>query len=454
MWWPITVLSGQFGTIQRFNPPQADLSGQITLHPFKRRFSVKPIHLLAMAASLILAAAESSRADMPGLRALLPAQATLGGWPIERLRPLSLTRGDLVVGGVNAGRGVLLRVPLARPTAAATVLVAPGALRTLVGGVPQPWGRDLYVTDPVADAAGSVAFGVWDGYQSRFERWWWDGGSGLLRPIGKFWNHLAGDPLKTLLESPLSLNSGREIAFTDLVADKAWALAAGVFVRAPDGAERAVVTPGQTLEGVAVRQAVSPSISDKGAIALLASLGASVLPEPFLAAPAGLSFTINRIPLDVAGQAYFVPTRIALSRDGKSVLLKGINDPDPNSIETALWIGSPAGLRPLLVRGQALPGGGTFKSLQVVSAVTPWNAEGRFAFLADLAGGGQGLYVCDEQGQISPVLISGMDTAFGKVRTVGGLGLALGDAGQIAVGLSFVGGAAAEGIFLITPSGQ
>src|SRR3954470_22577403 len=108
-----------------------------------RRARLKLTQLLAIATGLILVMPRLSSADVPDLRPLLPAQATLGGWALEKLRPRALTRGDLVVGGVNAGRGVLLRVPPARPTAAATVLVAPGAPMTHFGAAGPEWGQDL-----------------------------------------------------------------------------------------------------------------------------------------------------------------------------------------------------------------------------------------------------------------------------------------------------------------------
>ena len=119
------------------------------------------------------------------------------------------------------------------------------------------------------------------------------------------------------------------------------------------------------------------------------------------------------------------------------------------------WSGGP--LIPLLKAGQALPGGGTFKDLDLPDDyLVASNDAGQYAFGATLTEGGvtrHGAYLLNPDGTLALILKEGMTTALGTVTHLGTAqldGVGLNNQGQAALSVQIDKGAAE--IVLLTPS--
>jgi hypothetical protein len=120
-------------------------------------------------------------------------------------------------------------------------------------------------------------------------------------------------------------------------------------------------------------------------------------------------------------------------------------------------------LAPVLLPGQRLPDGSTFKALQIYEldavGISAANEAGQHVILARLDEAGQSrtaAYLLEEDGSLSLILKSGATTDLGVVASIGARngqdGVGLNRRGQVAVPVRF--GSDPDTLVLLTSTGQ
>jgi hypothetical protein len=242
-----------------------------------------------------------------------------------------------------------------------------------------------------------------------------------------------------------AINNPGDIAFPAAVLNAAGKPSDGLFFRGRGGKLEAVALPDQELPGgVKVGQAVSASLNDAGVVAFLTS------------------------PAAASALAGGTPTAAFLWSQGTAtpMVLPGMAAPGGGQFQAVAWPrvnnanstvllaasvkggGGPWGLyrfaggaiTPLVVPGQAMPGGGQFKDLLLLGYISPANEAGQHVFEAILADGSQAAYRLDADGKLSLVLKSGMTTDLGPFTRFAdpngsnvSFGISLNNKGQIAM---------------------
>jgi hypothetical protein len=316
---------------------------------------------------------------------------------------------------------------------------------------------------------GSVAFDLVNLNASDAEvgMFRWDADSQQLTPLG-----LPGTPATDGLTfaptgSPPSglfpgtaINNRNEVAFGHNVTDAGGkAVGQGVFLMGQDGMLRAVALPAQVLpDGGAVHAAFCWSLNDAGAIGFTAQLDPSEAILPYL----WENGAITAINLNIAGGGQIAGKNDAVyvnNHDDSALVAakQGLLGPFGLYRWRAGAPGAAALLSPVLQAGQALPGGGTFRDLDMGDAfVITANDAGQYAFDATLTEGGikrHGAYLLNPDGTLSLILKEGMTTALGTVTHLGTgqlNGVGLNRQGQVALSVQMDNGV--PEIVLLTPS--
>jgi hypothetical protein len=317
------------------------------------------------------------------------------------------------------------------------------------------WPVGLQILPPVAmNQLGDVVFvaGTADDQTESFNTYLWESRQQKVTPIV-----VSGAPALPNLAfeqgggAVPTISNSNELAIVAKVRDASGHVRDSVWYLSRDRKLLPVAVPGQILPGGGViEEACCTSINNLGAIAFLARRQGD--PQDAFSAylwEAGTITPVAAIGTPVAGGA-IVGTVWAVC----------VNDRN-RSVTFEASVGSPSGLvgiyrfaggtvTPIVVPGQALPGGGVLKNEHGLSYP---NAAGEFAFWATLDDGSTGAYLLDERGTISLILKSGTATPFGRVTNVAqgnGLshGIALNTRGQVAVTLRFDNGV--DGLVLLT----
>jgi hypothetical protein len=318
------------------------------------------------------------------------------------------------------------------------------------------WPSDIGPVIPMnMNQHGSVAFNLFNGGNTSIGIFRWDGDLRQTTLIAR-----SGMPAVDGLTftpgafSGTAINNSNEVAFAHQVKDAAGkVLGQGLFFLGRDGVLHVVARPGQALPGGgAVSAAYVVSLNDAGAVGFDVQLTPNSAPRLYL----WENGTITAISSNIAGGG-----QIGGWND-----LVWVNNHDHTALVTAhrgssgpfglyRWSGGP--LTPALEAGQALPGGGTFKDLDLLDDyLIASNDAGQYAFGATLTEGGftrHGAYVLNPDGTLSLIVKEGMTTALGTIThlatgTLSGIGL--NTQGQVALPVRIDNGA--PEIVLLTPS--
>jgi hypothetical protein len=302
---------------------------------------------------------------------------------------------------------------------------------------------------------GSVAFNLYNGSNTSIGIFRWDADSRQTTLIAR-----PGMPAVDGLTftsgafSGTAINNRNEVAFAHQVKDAAGkVLGQGLFFLGQDGALHVVARPGQALPGGGtVHAAYVVSLNDAGVVGFDVQLTASSPPRLYLWA----NGTITAISSNIAGGGQIA---------GWNNLVR-VNNHDDSALVTAhrgssslfgLYRWSGGQLTPVLEAGQALPGGGTFKGLDLDDDyLVASNDAGQYAFTTTLTEGGvtrHGAYLLDPDGTLSLIVTEGMTTDLGTIThmaagTLSGIGL--NSQGQVALPVRIDNGA--PEIVLLTPS--
>jgi hypothetical protein len=362
-------------------------------------------------------------------------------------------RGDLAVvagDGVSTDGGALLQYSDGRWTNIA------------FHGQPGPrgtWPVPMYIGLPVQmNERGDIAFLTESGARPKEVReiYRWDFGTRTVVPVG-IKGLPAGENL--ILEQggdyAPSINSRGEIAFPAGVKNAAGKVARGIFLLGQDGKIQPVVLPDQELPGGAkVQEAFQPSLNDAGVVAFLAS-------RPFSTnAPPDSAY------LWEGGKITPIVSPGMLTPDGKKIVevwSPKLNNQNRTALVSArvqgvsgfgLYRFTEGKLVPVAVRGQEMPGGGKFTTIDYPDGAVSWaNAPGQHVFWCGIEGGQRAAYRVDPDGTLTLVLKSRTATSLGNITHLApgqSFGLAINNRGQIALTVRIDDGPAT--LILLTPT--
>jgi hypothetical protein len=258
-----------------------------------------------------------------------------------------------------------------------------------------------------------------------------------------------------------AINNRNEIALVAAVRNAAGQVQDGVFFVGQDGKLQPVALPDQQLpDGVKIVHADEATLNDAGVVAFLVQRqGNGAHMESAYVWENG-----TLTPMAVVGQnapgggKLFTAWGALVNNKNRSVVVAArLND---NKGPDALYRFADGKLVPIVVPGQAMPGGGKFKTLQVDrDGIGFANELGQHPVLAVLEDQSTALYRLEPDGQLALILKSGTATALGKVTHVGvgvpskepeGVGAGLNARGQMVVNVKFNGGVTT--LVLLTPS--
>jgi hypothetical protein len=223
-----------------------------------------------------------------------------------------------------------------------------------------------------------------------------------------------------------------------------------------------ILLPGQALPG--------GTMSDFGGFGGLTDAGASSFRARRKEDPAGRfgayvweAGTITPVALpgaEVPGGGKIVHVNSVFSNSKNPGLLVVARVQDAGGASAvSLWRFTEGKLVPLTVPGQEMPGGGTLRGIpedgglsgnNSLAYISPANAAGEHAFIANLQDGGRGVYRVDPEGRLSLILKEGAATELGNVTRVQGWGVALNTQGQVLLALRI--GDRPNAIVLLTPA--
>jgi hypothetical protein len=267
-----------------------------------------------------------------------------------------------------------------------------------------------------------------------------------------------------------AINNNGQIAFPAGVKNAAGKVPPGVFFMGSDNKLQPVALPDQTLPGGGtVLLALYPSINDAGTVGLLAQRPTDSLPSAYLWANGALT-PVSVVGMDAPGGGKITGVGAAVvNNKDTSVLVAALVS---GSNTWALYRFANNQLTPVLTPGQAMPGGGTFRTLLFPTGALPTlsisaaNDAGQNAFVAAVTDGTTtrtGVYLLNLDNTMSVVLTSGTTTDQGPVTFVGppstsaaptsGIpsdGVALNNKGQVAVPVRI--GTGPGALALLTPA--
>jgi hypothetical protein len=319
-----------------------------------------------------------------------------------------------------------------------TPIAAPGKDRP--GG---QWPSNIGFWRPMTmNQRGNVAFNPGTGEPPRsLGVFSWDAQTRQVTPVA-----LAGMPTGNSLTfaegggSGIAINSSNEIAFSQPVKDSSGKLlGSGSFFLGRDGVLRVVALPAQELPGGGtVNATYIESLNDAGVVGFVAQPQRNGRLRAYLWEQG----VITAVGTEVAGGGTIAGDvyPIWVNNKNRSVLFAAQRT---NGGPWGLYRWNDGQLIPVLVRGQALPGGGTLRELQDVFSNSV-NDAGQHAFPLTLTEGGttrRGAYLLDPDGKLSLILKEGMVTELGTIThlgtpvgtggSVGGIGL--NSQGQVAL---------------------
>jgi hypothetical protein len=258
------------------------------------------------------------------------------------------------------------------------------------------------------------------------------------------------------------INNRDEIAFDGEVKEVAGKPAPGVFVSGPDGKLMPIALPDQELPGgQKVLWALSPSIDDAGRVAFLATSQSGGRASAYLWEQGTIS-PVAIIGADAPGGGQFESVTAArLNNKNRNVLVVARLQRKP---DYGLYLFAEGTLRSVAVRGQPMPGGGTFRTLLArdedakAFELSEANALGHHAFVAVLEDGSTAAYRMEPDGTLSLILKRGQSTELGQIQRIGRgpnpatspKGIGLNSKGQVALTVKVAG--RPDTLVLLTPT--
>jgi hypothetical protein len=262
-----------------------------------------------------------------------------------------------------------------------------------------------------------------------------------------------------------AINNRDEMALVAVVRDPHGSSGLGLFFRGQDSTLLPILAPGQALPGGGkVSQSnrfLAPwlSLNDAGAVAFLLRRGGEAQSGAYVWERGTITPLVAiGAAAPGSGKITSVSQVLVNNRNRQVVLAAGV-DASPRH---GVYRYTDGKLMPVAVPGQALPGGGTFRSLQTIISVFPdgircyaisdANDAGEHAFYAELEDGRTAAYRMAADGTLSLILKSGTTTHLGTITSVGGFGRGLGlnTQGQVALTVQIDGGL--ETVVLLTPT--
>jgi hypothetical protein len=319
-----------------------------------------------------------------------------------------------------------------------TPIVSPGGV---VAGA-ATWARDLLIGRPAStNEDGNIAFSADVDRTGNLGTFFWESKTRTLTTLAlKGMSAPNGLTFAGGGRPPgLLLNNGNQIAFCANVTDSANRSRTGVFLRGPDGQVQAVALPDQALpDGGKIDVACSSSLNDSGVVAFQAlPTGEGMRPAAYLWERGSIR---RAVPGDARlpdGKSFGGISRIFVNNQNRNALVVAYTRGGPNNeLETGLglYLLAEGRITTVAEPGRALPGGAVLKFLQEGQdggvfgsstllqfnvSVSPANDRGQHAFLVVHQDGGEGAYLIDADGNVSPILRTGMTTEFGTVKSIG-----------------------------------
>jgi hypothetical protein len=256
-----------------------------------------------------------------------------------------------------------------------------------------------------------------------------------------------------------SINNFNDIAFAPLIKNAAGQAKQGVFLLGRDGKLQPIALPDQARPGGGTfASAGCPYINDAGRITFSGRQAGEPAPSGWVWEK-GTITPVAVIGSDAPGGGKLAGVDgVVVNNKNQSVLA----DAQVNDLKGpfSLYRFAEGQLDPVAVLGQAMPGGGTFKSVQTDRrGISVSNDAGQHAFLAILADGSTAAYRVDADGKLALLLKSGTTTDLGQITNVGvgdspakpeGIGVGFNNNGQLAVSVRINGGVTT--LVLLTPA--
>jgi hypothetical protein len=343
-----------------------------------------------------------------------------------------------------------------------TPVVVPG--REFTGG---KWPDDVVIRWHDINWPGNVGFSIDSRAEPRENNgaFLWDGKTKHVAVLAR-----PGMPAADELTLPLtgyyavSISDSNEAALSIAVKDET-PPRFGIFYRRRDGSLVPVALPDQLLpDGLKVRMALFPSLSDTGVVAFLEGEYFPDEPSKLESAYVWEQGTVK--PVAVAGTVMADGGKITAVggvwvNSGNRSLLVAVRVQDTDAY--GLYRFADGRLTPQVVPGQEMNGGGKLQNLlggadggsPFLFSVSAGNVVGQHVFLARLEGGATAAYLLGGDGKLSLVLKSGATTEFGEIASVGGgpsYAVGLNGFGQVALVVRI--GDGVDTVVLLTPSAE
>jgi hypothetical protein len=260
-----------------------------------------------------------------------------------------------------------------------------------------------------------------------------------------------------------AINNRNEIALVATVKNPAGPSGPALFYRGQNGTLIPVLLPDQVLPGGAkIRPSIfpGPSINEAGSIAFLARRQGDRQNSAYVWQQ-GTITPVAVVGTEVpGGKITSVSSVFVNNKDNHALVTAAVGD----STRHGVYQVADGKITPVLVPGKALPGGGTFKTLQnVISASSGYYDAGTFCLgcsvpsdagehvlLATLEDNSTAAYRMSARGTLSLLLKSGAPTLLGTITRVGvDSPASLNSKGQIALSVRINGGLPA--VVLLTP---
>jgi hypothetical protein len=381
-------------------------------------------------------------------------------------------KGDVEIGALN-DNGQIVFVTENAAAGAGEILVqySDSKFTTIVvGGGSAPggtWSKPVSTYGPITmNQHGNIAFAVdaTIGNQTSAGTFLWDFEAQKTTAVA-----LAGMPATDGLTFETggfynaAINNNGEIAFPAETRNAGGKAPPGIFFLGQDNKLQAVALPGQNLPGGGtILLALYPSLNDAGTIAFLAQRPTDQLPGAYLWTKGALT-AVAALGMDAPGGGKITAVGAAFANNNNASVLVSALVTGSNT--WALYRFANGQLTPVLTPGQAMPGGGTFRTLLFPTgglpllAISAANDAGQHAFVAAVTDGTAtrtGVYLLNPDGTMSLILTSGTVADVGTITAVGTTsappsnGVAINNKGQVAVPVRI--GRGAGTLALLTPA--
>jgi hypothetical protein len=309
-------------------------------------------------------------------------------------------------------------------------------------GAPQgAWPLPTYINLPFQmNQKGNLVFSAQSGKGQAVEygTYRWDAAARTVTPVA-----VKGMPAVNGLTfeqggffSPV-VNNRDEIAFPAAVKNAAGKAANGIFFIGQDGNLLTVVLPGQEIPGGATfQEAFRPSINDSGSVTFLTLANLTSSPNGAYLWERGVPLTLiaTKGTLTTEGKQVSEVTGAWVNNNNRAILVAarvaGVSG-------HGLYRFADGQLKPLVVRGQEMPGGGQLADVDALGGAVSWaNDAGQHAFYAQLVDGARGAYLLNADGTLSLIVKTGTNTEVGAITRIApgeSGGVALNNKGQVAL---------------------